>query len=232
MKILNKVTVTGADDGTSIDRMYEIQQKYPFVEYGILINGKDNDSKPRFPSFKWLTELFTYQHPLNLSIHFCGIPVNDFLQNDTLPTYIDFSKVQRAQINMHGEFHYWFMSSASSLIKANPNIEFIFQLDGVNNEMIEHLHANDCKNISGLVDLSHGAGVLPEFWEAYTYKDVPIGYAGGLTPENVQDQLKKIETLTHNTWIDAETHLRSNMWKDFDLQKVIQFLENSKSWVK
>ena len=34
---INKVTVTGADDSTSIEEMVTIQKEYPFVEFGILL---------------------------------------------------------------------------------------------------------------------------------------------------------------------------------------------------
>jgi len=35
MKI-NKLTITGADNNNSYNKLFELQQKYPFVEWGIL----------------------------------------------------------------------------------------------------------------------------------------------------------------------------------------------------
>ena len=39
-RILNKVTVTGADDSIDINKMFDIQEKYPFGEWGILLSEK------------------------------------------------------------------------------------------------------------------------------------------------------------------------------------------------
>ena len=84
------------------------------------------------------------------------------------------------------------------------------------------------KNISALFDLSHGTGVLPDQWPA-TLNFVKCGYAGGLSPENLELQIKAIERIVGDTpiWIDMETHVRSNMDAQFDLSKVRTCLEIS-----
>jgi phosphoribosylanthranilate isomerase len=108
--------------------------------------------------------------------------------------------------------------------------DVIFQIDGVNN-IIEKLQDGTHPNISGLFDLSHGAGVLPNAWPS-VLNNVYCGYAGGLSPDNVIDELRKIEPLVgaKSIWIDAETHLR-NADGNFDLTKVQAFLENVSPYV-
>jgi hypothetical protein len=98
---------------------------------------------------------------------------------------------------------------------------------------------------------------MPAYWRG-AIEGTPWGWAGGLTPTNVAEQLKKIEPIIHvkdveevqwnqpyklvpqnKHWIDAETHLRSFKHQNgselvqdvFDLDKVRQFLEAAKPWV-
>lgn len=49
-KFLTKVTVTGADDSTNIDEMFAIRDKFPFVEFGILLSERHSHAgTARFP---------------------------------------------------------------------------------------------------------------------------------------------------------------------------------------
>jgi hypothetical protein len=74
-KILDKITVTGADESTQIDDLYSIQEKYPFVEFGILIRSTDiikSSFYSRFPSVEWLNRLAakSQEKKLNLAMDF------------------------------------------------------------------------------------------------------------------------------------------------------------------
>ena len=81
-------------------------------------------------------------------------------------------------------------------------------------------------NCSTLFDLSHGAGVLPEQWPK-PLPGIRCGYAGGLSPDNIKEQLTLISAAVGDTpiWIDMETHVRSNNDRLFDLGKVEQVLK-------
>jgi hypothetical protein len=82
-------------------------------------------------------------------------------------------------------------------------------------------------NCSTLFDMSHGAGVLPKEW-LVPVDGVRCGYAGGLSPENVVEQIKLIESKVgdYELWIDMETQIRSNADQQFDLAKVVSVLES------
>jgi phosphoribosylanthranilate isomerase len=102
-------------------------------------------------------------------------------------------------------------------------------MDDVNNDILD-VAKEAGVNAAPLFDLSGGAGVLPENWPvANGY----CGYAGGLSPENVQGQLELIEQVAGDgpIWIDVETHVRSEDDKIFDLDKVRAFIENVLPWV-
>jgi hypothetical protein len=76
--------------------------------------------------------------------------------------------------------------------------------------------------------------VLPETWEHPLLKTkIPCGFEGGLSPENAAQQIEKIMKVAGEVpfWIDAETHLRTDDLRQFDLAKVILFLEAVKPYV-
>ena len=242
MKVINKVTVTGADDSTDIDKMFEIQEKYPFVEWGILLSEKYSlkDGTGRFPSKKWLVDLINHKNSakLNLSGHICGKWVTKTLLGDFFPPFDiihgNFTdNFSRFQLNTHAEFHKVNFEKLDAILRVlRSNCQgVIFQLDGVNDIMVPMWKRNH-RNISGLFDLSHGAGTLPSTWPK-PIEGMYCGYAGGLSPDNVVEQMEKILIVNGNkeTWIDAETQLRSPDNRVFDLDKVVQFLENSKPYV-
>jgi hypothetical protein len=229
-KIINTIAVTGADDSTSIQDMVKLQQKYPFIEFAILIKSPtvSRSSFSRFPCIEWLNKLAEQSHLLNLSMHLCSRPVKDILDHGVLPDHIANIKYKRIQINTHAEPHSYSRMSLYKCFEENANTTFIFQLDGVNEHMFTDSIDAGYKNIAGLYDLSHGAGILPDKWIETPKNGILYGYAGGLSPENVASQLSKIEKLTDNTWIDAETYLRTD--SKFDLNKVVAFVEASKPW--
>lgn len=240
MKI-TKVTVTGADDSISPRTLIEIAEEFPFVEFGILLS-KNQLGCTRFPSADWLRELQRVcdsipKFGLNLSGHICGRWVREILLGkwplEELtallgPDFYD-HLFSRWQLNTHGASHEWrpeFIGGLK-LIEAWP-ATVIFQYDEVNKEVLAAAVDSGAKNISALFDLSHGAGVLPDFWPGLL-PGVPCGYAGGLSPENVAEQCRKIQLCVGEAsiWIDTETHLRCESGRFFDLHKVRDFLRNA-----
>lgn len=51
--MLERVTITGADDSTDISQLVELSQEFPFVEWGILVSRR-SEGGPRFPSREWI----------------------------------------------------------------------------------------------------------------------------------------------------------------------------------
>lgn len=237
MKILTKVTVTGAGDSVNPADLWRVAEKFPFVEFGILLGNKVSlgNGSTRFPSKKWLQQLTkeSKRRPkIKFSGHLCGAWVDGFMTGHSF----DFDGYianglgdlfGRFQINTHAEDcdHddglYDLLNAISQTV--------IFQLDNhfgtlIAKEAVKFGH----KNIAGLFDLSHGAGVLPESWPD-PINGLECGYAGGLSPENVANQLSEIEKHTKSTWIDAESSLFN--YGKFDLNRVEEFLIAARPWV-
>ena len=235
--MITKVTVTGADDSVDPSELLDLQARFPFAEFGILVSEKYSlaSGAVRFPSKRWLQLLIgACGGKMNLSCHICGRWVDDLLGG----TFPDFTKIsdwfrysfQRFQVNTHGVPRRIAFEALNEIVDAlrveSKNV--IFQIDSVNNiiPMIERL-----QTVEALFDLSHGAGVLPPAWPTPIDR-VSCGYAGGLSPENVEEQIQKIISVSNGKefWIDAETKLRDG--GNFDLDKVAAFLEKAKPWVK
>ena len=112
----------------------------------------------------------------------------------------------------------------SGLVREMAPAQCIFQLDGKFGTELANWCVTGCTE--GLHDLSHGAGVLPEKWPAQLF--LGTGCAGGLSPENAAEQVKRMPSST--TWVDAETHLRTDNWLDLD--KVEAFLKALGPWTR
>jgi hypothetical protein len=243
---LNLVTVTGADDSTPVADILKIAEEFPYAEFGILLSSGSMGFR-RFPSGSWLVELVSAviekNLDLNLSGHLCGAWVRQFMLGNfptaelcaIHPEFIKAGVFKRWQINTHGIPH---KNNTTALAQAvtelgSRNQSVIFQHDNANTNTLLSIQGLGCKNIATLFDLSHGAGVLPDAWPR-PMPDIYCGYAGGMSPENVADQLTKIEPLVgdNETWIDAETHLRTPDDQKFDLDKVRAFLTAAKPWIE
>ncbi len=164
---------------------------------------------------------------------------------------------QRIQLNFHADLHKVNNDKFLQALKSQYSKQYIFQLDNVNNDVL-YLAMKNYINAVGLFDTSGGAGILPNQWpepiSAKSYVEgghgdtdeinIPVysGYAGGLSPDNLKEQLESIQHVVDCAWnphssteakifIDCETHVRSNNDKQFDLDKVRQFLEIAKPFV-
>lgn len=229
MNIVDRITATGADDSTDFDFLLKTSGEYPLVEWGILVS-KDRMGSPRFPSQIWLDEMY-HEHPkAQFSCHLCGQWVRELCFEGK----IDFIKVlqlnlfQRIQLNFHAIVHKLNKEKFIEALKMFPSYQFIFQLDDVNNSILDV--ARDAGiNAVPLFDTSGGAGVLPKTWpKANGY----CGYAGGLSPENLNSQMELIGQVAGDgpIWIDAETQLRSPDDKIFMEDKVKAYLEEAMKW--
>jgi len=239
-KIIDRVTITGADTNTKHEDLFKLSEDFPFVEWGILLS-KSGEGKARFPTYAWMLKLshmfdeyIKDYKAFQLSGHICGKWVRDICQgnwvilDDCSDVYDIFA---RFQLNFHAQVH---TLKQSLFLKGfdDPRLylrQFIFQLDNVNNDILNVATQNDVDAVP-LFDLSGGAGILPEEWpKANGY----CGYAGGLSPDNLESQLKLIEQVSGDgpIWIDVETRVRTDDDSELDLGKVRAFLEVARPWV-
>jgi phosphoribosylanthranilate isomerase len=244
-----KMTFTGADDSISPSLLAKIAKQYPFIEFGILTKNKIWERalfstypfrKEKYPSSSWiesLVGLFSIEN-LNkhLSLHICPPFTYEIEDINELNELGGFSRVQlnanpaRLKIKIPT-----FSADQSYGVREK---QIILQFNG---EDVENLYLDSMKSfnrtcahykhqpihgnipIVGLFDLSGGQGKLPPEWRKpfynFSYKTL-IGYAGGLNPDNLEENIEKIEEVAGDNyvWLDMETGCRTN--NAFDLQKV------------
>jgi len=216
---LHFCTITGADDSVSVKELNEISKDFPFVEWGILMSANARDGIPRFPSDAWQGELAREGKGLNLSAHVCGQWVRAIARGGMPENFWRHAfRFPRVQLNFHGQTHEFSPEFYVKMKRLTQQI--IFQIDDVNNAVFQEALRLGV-NAVPIFDLSHGAGILPAAWP----KPVPgvlCTYAGGLGPENLKDQLKRIEDVVgdQTICIDMETRVRSADDKALNLGKV------------
>ncbi len=224
--MINKVTFTGPDGSTRFRDLTNTFQRFPFIEWGILVS-RSQKGMARFPSITWMRSFDKHLENNNvenlpLSIHLCGAMVREFISGDDkfikdIPLW---KRAQRVQINFHAIKHKH-TSKLFMMLAKHSNKEFIFQHDGVNEEIVYEAIKQGAKNVSILFDKSGGAGILPDHWP-FPIDLVRCGYAGGLGPDNIEEQVQEINKLTNDqpSWVDMETRVRSEDDKIFDTLKV------------
>lgn len=229
--MLERVTITGADDTTDIIDLIALSEEYPFVEWGILVS-RSSEGRTRFPSRAWIDKLIKQIDGDQLSMHICGAWVEELLVGELIWEELPscYAVAERIQINTHGHRYVSSLGMIAALSELYPK-EFIFQWDKVNDHLAYAAQAWDIK-VSALYDTSAGAGKLPSTWLPPT-KNMKCGYAGGLGADNVTAQLEKIAAVCKQPfWIDMENNVR---WSDnsrLDMIAVRSVLEQSKHFVK
>jgi hypothetical protein len=231
---LDRVTITGADETIGRpDNLLALTKEFPFVEWGILISNKHTRTGDfRFPASTWISDLMGVIPPERLSLHVCGSWVREMLMGTVnIPRWI-IPGFGRIQLNFHEDKTKCKPAAFHNALFSLGAQQFIFQIDGaIGNKHLESLHANDgyasYVDAVPLFDISGGAGILPTEWPKPMFTDQYHGYAGGLGPDNLEQQLPLIAAAAGETriWIDMETRVRSDDDLQFDLAKVRRCLE-------
>jgi hypothetical protein len=256
---IDRVTITGADDSIRPEELLPLTQEFPFVEWGILAsqhNTWERVGTVRYPPPRWIAALQDMEESgelPNLAMHINGIWVRRLLRGENIVPENLFTGFNRVQLNFHAERNACNPADFADCLKSIGKT-FIFQLDGAKgNAHLNSARAYEVRNCFGLFDVSGGAGILPSEWPKPIYLDVQPGghgggeeyhdyhgYAGGLGPENLAEQIPLILKASAGTeharegriWIDMETRVRSDDDRQFDLAKVRRCLEIAAPYVK
>ena len=177
----------------------------------------------------------------NFCCHICGRWTRELLNGngevfDELPTIpVLFNRIQ---LNFHDEHVTFDEVAFVELINDKcPTIDFIFQIDENRGHSIFDvlLKNKDRKfGVYPLFDVSGGRGMSPDEWPSYIKDANYCGYAGGIGPDNIKEEIEKIKSLiepTEQIWIDMETKVRSNNDEQFDIDKVTDCLKISEPYI-
>lgn len=223
---LKYVAITGADDGVSVDDLNAVARDHSFVEWALLYMPERAGQK-RFPSEKWIADFTTHYKGTHRAMHLCGGAFLDFSVGKTPAAMKGFKRIQLNLEfgNVEGQYD---PQKLMAQIAAHPEHEFVIQYTEKRKSLLPALEK--IQNHALLFDGSAGSGVLPGVWPAPLTGHF-CGYAGGLQPENIEENIDKIARAAgdRETWIDMESGVRTD--DKFDLAKVRQVLSIAAPWV-
>lgn len=222
------VTLTGIDVWTNPNDILVLSETYPFVEWAILLSVTKEGTANRYPNFLWIKGLLEWMKdkPVNLSAHLCGKWVPEVLETgfDFVREYfVDWPRFGRNQLNLGRRK----VVLDDTFLRSLQTAQVILggQVDVSPEIYRQH-------NIVPLFDASGGKGIITDNWPA-PIDGALCGYAGGLGPENLEEQLGAIGAVVgdREIWIDMESRIRDE--KDhLDLQKCQKVLEIARPYVE
>jgi hypothetical protein len=231
--IIDKVTITGADDRINYNDLLNLQEDFPFVEWGILFS-ESKEGTNRYPSSEHRSKQFIGD--LNLSAHFCGWWARQVIEEGNYKLIHDLPpQYKRVQINYNFN-----TSTRFDLKKLREYIEFsdparriILQYNRSNKPALDAWMRdhNVPSKVHFLYDASGGRGdvignIQPAIGGHYT------GYAGGIslaTLDEICCDIGRIKT-DEKVWVDLESGARTD--NKFDLEVVRMLLDDFTYHVK
>jgi phosphoribosylanthranilate isomerase len=205
---LRCVGFCGADDSVEPGLLAAISLRHPWVEWGVLFR-KDKQGQPRYASPAWLKQLseVNAERTMRLAGHLCSCRVDELLRGDTafvrqMHEDVGFTRFQINATAANGSDIEMFASDEGAdrcvvalrgAFASLPQVEFILQRNKQTMPLWQRLLKDPPSNMSILFDDSMGLGVSASNWPAPPESlALKFGYAGGLAPSNIAEQLSAI----------------------------------------
>ena len=238
---LKCVTCSGANEHTNIEKLVNLFYNYnDKASIGIQVSGKK--SSYGMARYWWIKSLCYYLREqeinLNIALHlnqdwverFCSGDVPDELTEFLSLTFSDGEPFIRAiQLNFKiGREKEPKVATLVRMMKLYSDQIFIISYNDSNAKFVQQLYETGAK-FELLFDASFGEGIAPEERLPPVFDNIPQGYAGGLSPENVADEIDKISKVIAGDGyfsIDAEGKLKGDDGH-FSLERCRAFLENA-----
>lgn len=230
-------TLTGVEDSTDINALFDLAAEFTFVEWGVLLAGNRAGSG-RFPTWRWLDRLVSRMdaHPgaANFSLHLCGPNAQSFLFSPRSGVTGEMAKhFPRIQLNFFSR-NYQTADIARAIQSVAETTRVITQHSRANEKLGLALLPFELRNHDILFDQSGGRGKLPGEWPSIAdeLRGIPHGYSGGLGPDNVALEVPLIlRRAGQPVSIDMEGRMRSPS-DCFDLNLARQVLESVRPFTK
>ena len=239
------ITCSDPRNYNSHDELFDLWNLDKRVEIAVQMHpGKVSPDTERY---NWIKQLVDKIYPMplwakpNLAIHvncdWCDEICNGKIPRALEPlfnacSYYSFSPiVGRIQLNMPQKTADNFdAQKLKSLIDCFPTQDFIIQYNTRTQNAVNELHKAGAK-FQLLFDASGGRGIDAATWCAPVFPGKHMqGYSGGLSPENIQDNLNKISAVadSHTIWLDAEGKLKTD--DRFDVKRAAAYIKNVLAW--
>lgn len=249
---LSFLSLSGVDDSVSPRVLCDISQKFSFVEWGVNFRSEKQGKEPRYASLAWLRQLQEEINrrqqtgkfaPLSISAHLGGEYCVDVLKGDTslvrtLWEDYGFLRIHLCPTVAHGVNSSQlkkYLPTLKRVMVALPQVEFVLLVNKETRALTFQL-MNDClPNVAFFYDAEEGAVSVTASSPSATglrrpapcpHPGIHCGYGGGLTAENLTEELRCIAKAVNNprrpVWVDLESGLRSSAPgrpDEFDLGK-------------
>jgi len=244
---LDYITCSGTNEYTKIEGLLDLLSAYPLAEIGVQVSSE----KCSFysPRMAWINALSravkSHRQNIQAALHINLDWVEEIGQGNIVfalqyllglknadDSYPLFQRIQlNFKINREKTPD---VDKLASVINSLPDRRFILSYNESNAALIKLLYYRgvtfDC-----LFDSSFGQGLAPEQLQEPVFSDTLHGYAGGITPDNVQTILNQIDDIyrhkdgLYNVYIDAQKGLEDEN-THLDLQKCSTYLQNASQW--
>lgn len=204
---LTHITLTGAGVDTPLADLKALSAEYPLAEWGLLYSPNRAGTESRYPPQDWIRYAARELRAegCRVSIHLCGSAVEEFVSTPAGEMAALAGLVDRIQLNLPKELS----SSVQAVHQAIARFPapVITQQNAQNSDLNQAVIA---PNHRILFDASGGRGIQATEWPQYWAHKVHCGYAGGLSPENIQTELPRIAASAGDLpfWIDCEGRIR------------------------
>ena len=248
MMFLKTVVCSGINEKNDIDNAIEFLKQYKTAEFGVQCSPKKAGyDTPRFDWLKELLSLLNKQQIENrVALHLNEGFVVSFC-NGKLPDEISDlltigNTVGRLQLNFKIGREFFDSGNIPDIKTLNQTMKIvephaiILSASQPNLPFIRKAHHYGMK-FDVLFDDSFGEGIAPDTRKAPLFDDVFQGYAGGLSPENIAEELIKIKKVAQGAvFIDAEGKLKEDGCFCFDraekfVQNALDFEKENKEFV-
>lgn len=248
---LSFLSLSGVDDSVSPRVLCDISQKFSFVEWGVNFRAEKQGKEPRYASLAWLRQLQEEidrrqqtgkSAPVSISAHLGGEYCVDVLKGDTslvrtLWEDYGFLRIHLCPTEAHGVNSSQlkkYLPTLKRVMVALPQVEFVLLVNKETRALTFQL-MNDClPNLAFFYDAEEIASTpasssgTPRIHRPAPcpHPGIHCGYGGGLSTENLTDELRCIAKAVNSSkrpvWVDLESGLRSSAAgrpDEFDLGK-------------
>lgn len=239
---LKTVVCSGINENNDLNDAIEFLKKYKNAEFGVQCSPRK--AGYHTPRFDWLKELL---HKLNehkienkvalhlnegFVVYFCDGKVPDEV-SDLLTIG---KTVGRLQLNFKIGREVFASGNIPNIKTLEQTIKMvglhpiILSASQPNMAFIQKAYHRGMK-FDVLFDDSFGEGVAPDMRKPPMFNDLLQGYAGGLSPENITEELAKIAKVAKgNIFIDAEGKLKQDC--RFSFERAEKFVQNASDFYR
>ena len=240
---LKTITISGPNEFTDPEKLVKLVTRYSRAEIGVQVSGK----KASFATARywWLMALYLYcvkeKQVVPMALHVNSDWVEDFGQGEVAQELVNLLSlvnvdgtpfIGRVQLNFKiGREQTPNLEKLLAAMKQFPKQRFILSYNPENAAFIQEVY-NTGMLFDLLYDSSHGEGIVPETYTKPVFKNVVQGYSGGLSAENVEEQLWKIAKaipIGRDFCIDAEGKLKGEDGH-ISLLKAEEYLKKASKW--